>query len=223
MHFEVRNRYTGDLQFTAEIECAEGTLTSIKLGLAVRWAVANKADLKWADLRWAVANKADLRWADLSGANLSGADLSEANLSGADLSGADLSGADLGWANLNEVDLRWANLRWANLRWADLNEVDLRWANLSGANLKWANFSGANLSEANLRGANLSGAKLIISFGPIGEARRIGYAVKHENGPMIQLGCFWGTLDEAAREIRLKHGENSTYENLVRAACAVLD
>ena len=173
MKFDVRNRYTGEVKFTADIDCTEGTPTSIKLGLAIRWAVASKADLSRAYLREA---------------NLSGAYLREANLSEANLSGADLSGADLSRAYLRE-----------------------------------ANLSGANLSGADLSGAYLSGAKSIISFGPIGRERRIGYAVKHRDGLKVKLGCFWGTLDEAAAKIRAKYGENSAYENLVRAACAALD
>ena len=70
MQFKVFNRFSGDLQFTAEIECKSNASTSVKLGLAVRWA------------------------------QLSGADLSDANLSGAVLSRADLSGANLSRANL---------------------------------------------------------------------------------------------------------------------------
>src|SRR3546814_14106043 len=65
-------------------------LPSIKLGLAVRGARKNGADLSDAYLR-----DADLRGADLSGADLSGAYLRGANLSGANLSGAYLRGADL--------------------------------------------------------------------------------------------------------------------------------
>ena len=178
MKFDVRNRYTTDVQFTADIECADDAAASIKLGLAVRWAVANKANLSRAYLRGAYLRGANLRGADLSRAYLRGANLSEANLSEANLGGTDLSRAYL---------------------------------------------RGANLSEANLGGTDLSGAKSIISFGPLGLERRIGYAVKHNAGPMIQLGCFWGSLDEAAAAIRTKYGENSTYENLVRAACAALD
>jgi hypothetical protein len=58
MKFDVRNRFSSHVQFTAEIECDEGASTSIKLGLAVRWAIKNGADLSGADL---------------SGADLSGA------------------------------------------------------------------------------------------------------------------------------------------------------
>lgn len=35
--YEVRNRLTNEVQFTAEIECASDTLRSIKLGLADFW------------------------------------------------------------------------------------------------------------------------------------------------------------------------------------------
>jgi hypothetical protein len=83
MKFEVRNRFSGAVQFTAEIECGENTSTSVKLGLAVRWAIKSRADL--------------------SGANLSGAHLSGADLSGADLSRAHLSGADLSRAYLSRA------------------------------------------------------------------------------------------------------------------------
>jgi len=137
--FEIKNRFTGNVQFTAEIECDEDTSLRVKIGLAVRWAI--KSD-------------ADLRGANLSDANLSGANLSDANLSGAYLSGADLSGA-----NLSDANLSGANLSDANLRGADLRGADLSGADLSGADLRGANLSGADLSGADLRGANLQSFK----------------------------------------------------------------
>ena len=86
--FPVRNRWTGEAQFTAEISATSDMLTSVKLGLAVKWAVKNKAVLQGANLSLADLSGADLSRADLSGAYLSGAYLSGVNLSGADLSGA---------------------------------------------------------------------------------------------------------------------------------------
>ena len=71
--FEVKNRFSGDVQFVAEIECGDNASTFLKLGLAVKWAIKSRANLSGADL---------------SGANLSGAYLSRADLSGANLSGA---------------------------------------------------------------------------------------------------------------------------------------
>ena len=80
--------------------------------------------------------------------------------------------------------------------------------------------------RANLRGADLWGAKNIISFGPVGEERRIGFANLHKKDGnhfcMVRLGCFWDTQEKAVEAIRKKYGENSTYEALVNAACAVL-
>ena len=157
--FEVRNRWTNAVQFTAEITVTPDMSYSVKLGLAVKWAVKSGADLSWANLSGvnllgANLSRADLSWADLSRAYLSGANLLGANLSRADLSRANLSGVNLLGANLSRADLSWADLSRAYLSGANLSE-----ANLSRAYLSEAYLSGANLSEANLSGANLSGAK----------------------------------------------------------------
>ena len=61
MKFEVKNRYSGDVQFVAEIDdAAVNESYEIKLGLAAKWAVKNRADLA----------RADLAGADLTGARL---------------------------------------------------------------------------------------------------------------------------------------------------------
>ena len=78
-------------------------------------AVANKKNLRGANL-----SGANLRGADLSGANLCGADLREAYLSGADLSGAYLCGADLSGANLTDITLCCATLDGALVRDGDI-------------------------------------------------------------------------------------------------------
>jgi hypothetical protein len=131
--FEVRNRWSGAVQFTAEIDCAPDTLPRVKLGLAVRWARNSDAVLR--------------------GAVLSGADLSDADLRGADLRGADLSDAVLRGAVLRGAVLSDAVLSDADLRGADLRGADLRGAVLSGADLSGAVLSDADLSVADLRGA----------------------------------------------------------------------
>ena len=76
IRYDVLNRVSNKVQFTAHIDCDCKDDKSIKIGLAVRWAIKSGADL--------------------SGANLIGADLS-----GADLNGADLNGANLYKENLN--------------------------------------------------------------------------------------------------------------------------
>ncbi len=137
MKFEVKNRWTGSVQVTAEIECKEHTDYSVKLGLAVKWAVEHSADLRGAKL-----TGAKLTGANLTSANLAGADLAESKLTGANLTGADLAGADLVEAKLTGADLAGADLAGADLTGADLAEADL--------------------AEADLRGANLTGVDLLI-------------------------------------------------------------
>jgi hypothetical protein len=145
MKYEIRNRFSGSVIFTAETK-------SFKL--AVEMAVKTGANLSGANLYGANLSRAYLSGADLSRANLSGADLSRANLFGADLYGANLSGADLYGANLYGADLSRA----------DLSGADLSRANLSGADLSRANLSGADLSRAYLSRANLSGADGISKY-----------------------------------------------------------
>lgn len=126
MQFEIKNRFTGAVQVTAAIDATDDTALSVKIGLAVRWAVKARANL--------------------SGANLSGADLKDANLSGADLARADLSGANLARADLGGADLRGAYLRGAYLTRADLTDANLARAYLGGAYL-----GGADLVDGGQR------------------------------------------------------------------------
>ncbi len=78
--FDVLNRWSGNVQFTAEIECSASASVRIKMGLALRWAYKSGADLSDAVLRGADLRDADLRGADLRGADLRGADLSDADI-----------------------------------------------------------------------------------------------------------------------------------------------
>ena len=68
MKFEIKNCWSGSVIFTAEIEATEDTPISIKLGLAVKVAVENRANLVRANLYGA-----NLVRANLDGANLYGA------------------------------------------------------------------------------------------------------------------------------------------------------
>ena len=114
MKFDVFSRVSGAVQFTSEIEASDKDLSSVKLGLAVRWAVKNYANLRDANLSGAYLRGAYLRGAYLRGANLRDANLSDANLSGANLSGANLRDANLSGANLRDANLSGANLIGAN-------------------------------------------------------------------------------------------------------------
>ncbi len=205
MQFTILNRFSGEVQITAEIDCDESASHSLKLGLAVKWAVKNKADLSSADLRFADLSSADLSSADLRFADLSSANLSFANLSFADLSSADLRFADLSSANLSSADLSSANLSFANLSFADLSSADLSSADLSSANLRFADLSSANLSFANLSSANLSSADLSflkgckwaqVAFHSHGECGRQLSAVVIDGVTVFFCGCFKGSREQ---------------------------
>ena len=173
--FEVLNRWTGDVQFVAEIDCDESAVHSVKMGLAVKWGIKARANLAGADLADAYLAGADLAGANLARANLAGAnlaraylaraylagaDLADANLAGANLAGADLAGAYLARAYLARAYLAGANLAGANLVHANLTGANLAGADLADANLAGADLAGANLARANLARANLAGANL---------------------------------------------------------------
>ena len=85
LKFDVLNRWSGEVKFTAEIDCAADALPSVKMGLAVKWAIKSRADLAGAYLAGA----------DRAGADLAGADIARAYLTGANLARADLARADL--------------------------------------------------------------------------------------------------------------------------------
>jgi uncharacterized protein YjbI with pentapeptide repeats len=108
--FDVLNRWTGKVQFTADIDCNVDAANGVKVGLSVQWARKRDAVLSGAVLRGAVLSGAVLSDAVLRDAVLRGAVLSDAVLSGADLSGAVLSGADLSGAVLSGAVLSGAVL-----------------------------------------------------------------------------------------------------------------
>ena len=120
MKFDILNRWTNAVVFTAEIECSEDTLPPIKLGLAAKVAVKARANLARANLAGANLADANLAGANLADANLARANLADAYLAGANLAGAYLAGADLADANLAGADLAGAYLADANLAGADL-------------------------------------------------------------------------------------------------------
>ena len=106
MKQQILNRYSGVVIY--ECELPDRTENAMKMALLK--AVAEEADLRYADLQ-----SANLRYADLQSADLRYADLRYANLRY-----ADLQSADLRYANLRYADLRYANLRYADLRYGKL-------------------------------------------------------------------------------------------------------
>ena len=92
------------------------------------------------------------------------------------------------------------------------------------ADLSRADLYRADLRGADLTGANLSRAYAIISFGPVGEEKRIGYAWLDKDGKaVIKLGCHEGNLKDTAKAIQAKYGKKSTYEAVVRACVKELE
>jgi uncharacterized protein YjbI with pentapeptide repeats len=91
-------------------------------------------------------------------------------------------------------------------------------AYLSGANLSEANLSGANLSGAYLSGANLYGAAGIASIGPVGRQRRTVYAVAHDDGPKVQAGCWWGSVEDTIARIEVDYADDHSARDLYAAA-----
>jgi uncharacterized protein YjbI with pentapeptide repeats len=165
MKFELLNRYSGVIQVTAEIECADNAPTSIKTGLAVIWAYREGADLMGTDLR-----RADLTLANLAGANLMGTDLMNANLAGANFTRTNLAGADLMNANLSET-------------------------NFTGANLTDAYFENANLMGADLTGADLTNVDTIIPNDEIPVVPNIDAAIlsEIEAGGILDMYTWHGS------------------------------
>lgn len=128
--------------------------------------------------------------------------------------------------NPKRADLSRADLYDADLREADLCGADLRGADLYGAVLYGANLRGADLTGARLYGANLHGAVGISSIGPVGRHGRIIYAVAHDDGPMIQAGCWWGGIDDTIARIEADYSDDPAaldrYVAAVRAVAALV-
>ena len=210
---DIKHRFTGEVKFTAEIDCNETDSMNLKLGLAVKWAVKNKKDLRGAYLGGAYMRGADLGGANLGGANLGGADLGGANLGGAYMRGADLGGANLGGAYMREADLGGAYLRGAYLggaymRGADLGGANLGGADLGGAYLGGANLGGAYLGEADGKKIVITGERSILQIGLIGSRKDYLIAYSTDHGTLIQAGCWTGSLDEFEIRVKKEHSDN---------------
>ena len=111
MKFEIKRRFTGAVKFTTEIEAQEDAPASVKLRLAVLWAIENKVDLSNCDLSGSDLSGSDLRDCYLSNCNLRGSNLSGSDLRDCYLSDCDLSGSNLRGSNLSDCYLRGSNLR----------------------------------------------------------------------------------------------------------------
>jgi hypothetical protein len=177
MKYKVYNRYTGEVQFTADIDATEGTPRGWKSRLAILWAIKNGADM---------------RGADMSGANMRGANMSHANMSDANMIYANMSGANMSGANMRDANMSGADMRGANMRDANMSGADMRGANMSDADMR-----GANMSGADMRGANMSDAD-ILCMGNMREIRtmQIGKWAIGYTATDMQIGCQRHSIDK---------------------------
>jgi len=73
-NISIKNRFSGNILYTYELpDGIKDSAYCVRLGYAVKSAVAKEVNLAWADL-----TGVKLTFADLTGANLSGANLTEA-------------------------------------------------------------------------------------------------------------------------------------------------
>jgi uncharacterized protein YjbI with pentapeptide repeats len=192
LKFSVLNRFSGEVQFTADIDCKEDESTSVKLGLAVRWAIDNGARLDGASL-----DGARLDRACLDRARLDRASLDRASLVGARLDRASLDRACLVGARLDRASLDRASLVGASLDRASLDRASLVGARLDGASLVGARLDRASLVGARLDGASLGNGQWVVQ-GPV---RDDGYAFMltcfRAEGVRVKAGCRNFTVEEA--------------------------
>lgn len=104
MEYDILNCFSGEVQFTAEIDCAADADIGTKIGLAVLWAVKNGANLTTANLIDANLIDANLTRANLTGANLTGADLTGAKLDDVAIARTRIlpDGDIVGWKKCND-------------------------------------------------------------------------------------------------------------------------
>ena len=69
LKFDVFNRFSGKVQFTAEIDCDEDAERGWKLRLAILWAIKTKTNLRCSNLRGSDLSYSNLRGSDLRGSN----------------------------------------------------------------------------------------------------------------------------------------------------------
>ena len=179
--FDVFNRWSDLVQFTASLDCAKDAPVEIKHGLSVKWAIKMGASLVGANL---------------VGASLAGASLVGESLEGANLDGANLAGASLDDANLDDASLVGANLAGASLAGASLVGANLVRASLADANLAGASLAGASLDDASLVRASLVRASLIV-----GGQRSDGYRFllfrERDGAVKVSAGCRYFSIAEA--------------------------
>lgn len=180
-----------------------------------------KANLQKTNLRNTCLWQANLQSVNLVEANLQDANLQEtslhfANLQKTNFFGANLLDSNLQNANLVKANLHHALLKRANLTFTELQETSLYCANLAQANLKHANLLRARLGYTTLEYANLAGTKTdgILQLTGVHEYQTI--VLPTEQGWQINIGCWWGYLDELKKLIAQNAWVESKGEQVIK-------
>ena len=117
--YQIKDRFTGEVAFTAQIKCSKHAPDGVKKGLALYWALTHQCDLTSLDFsggsfRYSKPRNWDFSTIDLShcdfrDADFQNADLWRVNFTGCDFRGADFTRARLNYANLTDAKLAGAN------------------------------------------------------------------------------------------------------------------
>ena len=105
LKFDIKRRWSWEVQFTAVIDCAEDTPDAYKKRLALLWAIENGVDVSLSDFTYADLRKTDLRGTQLRECNFRGADFRDADLTDTDFLGSVLRYCDLRGAIIGGSDL----------------------------------------------------------------------------------------------------------------------
>ena len=194
---------TGEVLYKSDKPLKEALEEAIAVGVSLKFAQLDSANLAGADL-----SKADLAYASLSEANLAGADLSGAILTQARLRHANLSGADLTRASARHANFACANLSEACLCNVSLYGANLLYATLTNADITYASVNYAIFNPSTLNGASIDGHTIVsaAAFGPIGSRNDKLLAVQTVDGLFFQAGCFFGTKEELLAAVESTHG-----------------
>ena len=173
MKFEIKNRFSGEVQFKADIDCGDDAPLSVKVGLAVKWALKARTDL--------------------AGADLAGADLADANLAGANLAGANLADA----LKIDPADIPVI----PNIDAAILAEIErggtLDMGSWHGPNDHWCGTTHCRAGWA-VHIAGAKGKALQDRVGP----QMAGTLIYHASRPGAPSPHFFASTDEALADIR---------------------
>ena len=141
-----------------------------------------------------------------------GTDLLEVDLRNECLESADLRNAHMLGANLTGTKLCTTVLDYADFSYAKFDKADLRSASLWCTNLQNAQLTGAYVWDTLFYDTvALIGERPYCVVSNMGSCERSNTLWLTSSGPIVQTGCFRGTLDEFETKIQERHAEYSEH------------